>query len=293
MVLGDSAYLLNQNTQNSTVAPLMSCVSNLPSSVYSTVQHLPGVPQHEAESASQLMADAAFDTYYDEVQSVDAQLNAESLQTLRQQDHNFGFLLADKNPGLLFVMCTVYWAGLFCIHMLNNVKYRVLYSFCAVFMAKNLLKNTIIEQMSSSGVLDTWHPVLGARWNPSTRNSQARSAKLLIKSKSKEAEGLIQIRNVISRFRHPASKIGKVVSRALSLLYKVVGDLDANFEFLSMYDEIMQWVSYSFFALATRIHSTTHYLGHDPLESQSTYPPYEAPNRPNQDNRHHRQTTQK
>ena len=129
LILGDSAGLLQQNAQNSTVAPLMSCIRGLSSSVYSTMRRLPGVPEHEAVYASRSMAEAAFDAYHDEIQSVDPRMNPEHLQTLRQQDHNFRFLLADKNPGLLSVVCTVHWAQLFQTHILQNVKYQVLHAF--------------------------------------------------------------------------------------------------------------------------------------------------------------------
>ena len=236
LILGDSAGLLRQNAQNSTVAPLLSCVNGLSSSVYSTMRQLPGVPEHEAMSASRSMAEAAFHAYDDEITSVDPRVNPEHLQTLRQQDHNFRFLLADKNPGLLFVVCTVHWAQLFQAHILQNVKYQVLHAFGAVFLARNLLRNTIIERMYSSGLIQTWRPILGARWKPPSKHSRAPSAKILIKSKSQEADGILKIRFVISHFSHPASKIGKLASRALSLLCRLVGDMDINFEIFSMYD---------------------------------------------------------
>ena len=164
------------------------------------------------------MAEAAFHAYDDEITSVDPRVNPEHLQTLRQQDHNFRFLVADKNPGLLFVVCTVHWAQLFQAHILQNVKYQVLHAFGAVFLARNLLRNTIIERMYSSGLIQTWRPILGARWKPPSKHSKAPSAKILIKSKSQEADGILKIRIVISHFSHPASKIGKLASRALSLL---------------------------------------------------------------------------
>ena len=152
------------------------------------------------------------------------------------QDHNFRFLLADKNRGLLFVVCTVHWAQLFQAHILQNVKYQVLHAFGAVFLARNLLRITIIERMYSSGLIQTWRPILGARWKPPSKHSKAPSAKILIKSKSLEADGILKIRIVISHFSHPASKIGKLASRALSLLCRLVGDMDINFEIFSMYD---------------------------------------------------------
>ena len=242
LILNDSAGLLRQNAQNSTVAPLLSCVHGLYSSVYSTMRRLPGVPEHEAMSASRSMAEAAFHAYHDEI-SVDARVNPEHLPTLRQQDHNFCFLLADKNPGLLFVVCTVHWAQLFQAHILQNVKYQVLHAFGAVFLARNLLRNTIIERMYSSRLIQTWRPILGAPWKPPSKHSKAPSAKVLIKSKSQEADGILKIRILISHFSQPASKIGKVASRALSLLCQLVGDMDINFEIFSMYDAKGSFVS--------------------------------------------------
>ena len=93
------------------------------------------------------MGEAAFHAYNDEINSVDPRGSPEHLQTLRQQDHNFCFLLPDKNPGLLFVVCTVHWTQLFKAHILQNVRYQVLHAFGAVYLAQNLLLNTIIEQM--------------------------------------------------------------------------------------------------------------------------------------------------
>ena len=69
-----------------------------------------------------------------------------------------------------------------------------------------------------------------------SKHSKAPSAKILIKSKSQEADGILKIRIVISHFSHPASKIGKLASRALSLLCRLVGDMDINFEIFPMYD---------------------------------------------------------
>ena len=193
LILDDSAELLRPNAQNSTVAALMSCIHGLSSSVYSTMRRLPGVPEHEAVYASRSMTEAAFDAYRDGIKMVDPQMDPEYLQTLRQQDHNFCFLLADKNPGLLSVVCTVHWAQLFRTHILQHVKYRVLHAFGAVLMARTLLRNTIIEQMYSSGLIQTWRPILGARWRPPSKHAKAPSAKILIKSKSQEAEGLLKI----------------------------------------------------------------------------------------------------
>ena len=174
LILGDSGGLLRQNARNSTVAPLMSCIHGLSSSVYSTMRRLPGVPEHEAVYASRSMAEAAFDAYHDKIQSVDPRVYPKHLQTLCQQDHNFCLLIADKNPGLLFVVCTVYWAQLFQAHILQNMKYQVLHAFGAVFMARSLLRNTIIERMYSSGLIQTLRLILGAQWRPPSKHSKHR-----------------------------------------------------------------------------------------------------------------------
>ena len=57
---------------------------------------------------------------------------------------------------------------------------------------------------------------------------------MLLKEKSKEGEGLMKVRLIVSHFDHPSSHEGSFVDRCLSLLIESYSELSSSLEFWNM-----------------------------------------------------------
>ena len=131
----------------------------------------------------------------------------------------------DKNNGDCWGMCRCLHAQLFYNNFILSPRYTVMQTFECVQEARDHLSAMLRESLNNFQF---------GKLLCTPQQSQPPSGYMLFKDKSKDWLGEYKIRPIISHYRHMARKVASTVSRALSVLVKVLARSCGNLEFYEM-----------------------------------------------------------
>ena len=206
---------------NATLLPPELCYKSVASSVTTALKSVPDEDEVSIVNHATHLASLAWDDPEVGMKFGDPRCMPNHIKMLKRLHPNMRYAKIDKKTGTCCLVCEVLWAQLFLEQSLMSSQYDIVRHCDTVDQAKSELMDLIMEARTELGI--------PAHWAKDTKHlpgfaSVSPTGMMLLKEKSKEGEGLINVFLIVSHVHHPSSHEGSLVSPTLLDLRESVHD---------------------------------------------------------------------